>query len=78
MGAEWLVFGLIYFVTIAKLLGREKEKPIIIGVPDVERGAMYWLSKPKKTWVDKLMEWLPKAIIAFILGGVMTFFTMSG
>jgi len=45
-----------------------QSKQMLMLFPDPETGKVGMLAKYQKTWWDKLMEWLPQAIVGFIFG----------
>ena len=46
----------------------KQSRQMLMMFPDPETGKVGMLAKYQKTWWDKLMEWFPQAIVAFIFG----------
>ncbi len=47
------------------------DKVVVIKVADAKTGKVKEFAKREKTWWDRLMEWLPQASVALVLGVVI-------
>lgn len=66
----WLAFGSIAWSAWPK---PPCDKSVLLGVEDQDSGRVFWISKKPKTWYDELMDWLPQAVTAYILGGITVY-----
>lgn len=69
---NWILFGLIWLVTVNYFLNRKAKKAIALGIVDTEKNSIKWLAKPEKTWWDEFKETASPFIGGFVLGAICT------
>jgi len=66
---EMLFFAIVWLSTVWYFTARSESKPIIIGLPDVDKGEVFWFAKSPKTLWERIKEQGPAwGLIGFTLG----------